>query len=226
MRTGGQHVLHRRQLLGNKTGNLAHGASLDDNGQIEAAAHQIHALHLMVRIDLTGNFIKAHTLLRTSEYVRQRAEAESSMSGNKETDRPLNTLIDKEVRDEKAVNSAIRRLYEGQYVITHKSVEEQEREERAVLEGIGEPAQQFAEREEDEILDGDRNADDAVLDDDVAPEDGEAAETDSGDAADAVTEDETAADAVAEEKVEAAEAAEAEAVEESDADGSAGTSEN
>lgn len=128
----------------------------------------------------------------TNEYVRQRAEAESSMSGNKETDRPLNTLIDKEVRDEKAVNIAIRRLYEGQYVITHKSVEEQEREERAVLEGIGEPAQQFAEREEDEILDGDRNADDAV----------------------------------AEEEVEAAEAAEAEAVEESDADGSAGTSEN
>ena len=130
----------------------------------------------------------------TNEYVRQRAEAESSMSGNKETDRPLNTLIDKEVRDEKAVNIAIRRLYEGQYVITHKSVEEQEREERAVLEGIGEPAQQFAEREEDEILDGDRNADDAVLDDDAAPEDGEAAETDSGDASDAVTEDETAAD--------------------------------
>ena len=146
----------------------------------------------------------------TNEYVRQRAEAESSMSGNKETDRPLNTLIDKEVRDEKAVNIAIRRLYEGQYVITHKSVEEQEREERAVLEGIGEPAQQFAEREEDEILDGDRN--------DAAPDDGEAAETDSGDAADAVTEDETAADAVAEE--------EAEAVEEADADGSAGTSEN
>ena len=144
----------------------------------------------------------------TNEYVRQRAEAESSMSGNKETDRPLNTLIDKEVRDEKAVNIAIRRLYEGQYVITHKSVEEQEREERAVLEGIGEPAQQFAERE------------------DAAPEDGEAAETDSGDAADAVTEDETAADAVAEEEAEAAEAAEAEAVEESDADGSAGTSEN
>lgn len=132
----------------------------------------------------------------TNEYVRQRAEAESSMSGNKETDRPLNTLIDKEVRDEKAVNIAIRRLYEGQYVITHKSVEEQEREERAVLEGIGESAQQFAEREEDEILDGDQNADDAVLDDDAAPEDGEAAETDSGDAADAVTEDETAADAL------------------------------
>ena len=64
MRTGGQHVLHRRQLLGDKAGNLAHGASLDDNGQIEAAAHQIHALHLMVRIDLTGDLIKAHTLLR------------------------------------------------------------------------------------------------------------------------------------------------------------------
>ena len=83
--------------------------------------------------------LKPISLRDANEYVRQRAEAESSMSGNKETDRPLNTLIDKEVRDEKAVNIAIRRLYEGQYVITHKSVEEQEREERAVkaLQAVG-----------------------------------------------------------------------------------------
>lgn len=105
----------------------------------------------------------------TNEYVRQRTEAESMMTGNKDTDRPLNTMIDKEVRDEKAVNIAIRRIYAGQYVITHKSVEEQEREERAVLEGIGTQERPFAEGDEDEIVD-DRaeEAEDAVLEDETA----------------------------------------------------------
>ena len=53
----------------------------------------------------------------TNEYVRQRAEAESSMSGNKETDRPVNTMIDRELRDEKAVKVAINRMYKGIYQI-------------------------------------------------------------------------------------------------------------
>lgn len=107
----------------------------------------------------------------TNEYVRQRTEAESMMTGNKETDRPLNTMIDKEVRDEKAVNIAIRRIYAGQYVITHKSVEEQEREERAVLEGIGTQERPFAESDEDEIVDdraGETEAEDTVLGDEKA----------------------------------------------------------
>lgn len=72
----------------------------------------------------------------TNEYVRQRAEAEYALTGNKENDRPLNSMIEKEVRDEKAVNIAVRRMYEGKYVITHKTVEEQEREEKEVLDGI------------------------------------------------------------------------------------------
>ncbi len=72
--------------------------------------------------------------LVTNEYVRQRNEAESSLTGNKDTDRPLNTMIDRDLRDEKAVKIAINRLYEHTYVITHKSVEEQEKAERAVLE--------------------------------------------------------------------------------------------
>lgn len=107
----------------------------------------------------------------TNEYVRQRTEAESMMTGNKDTDRPLNTMIDKEVRDEKAVNIAIRRIYAGQYVITHKSVEEQEREERAVLEGIGTQERPFTDGDEDEIVD-DRaegtETEDAVLEDETA----------------------------------------------------------
>ena len=58
--------------------------------------------------------------LITDEYVRQHDAAEKSITGNKETDRPLNTMIDKELRDEKAVHVAVNRLYAGEYVIdTH-----------------------------------------------------------------------------------------------------------
>ncbi len=53
----------------------------------------------------------------TGEYVKQREQAEASMTGNKETDKPLQNLIDKEVRDEKAVKIAIGRIYKGEYQI-------------------------------------------------------------------------------------------------------------
>ena len=56
----------------------------------------------------------------TNEYTRQRVAAERQMTGNKETDKPLNTMIDKEVRDEKAVKLAIGRIYKGEYTIVHK----------------------------------------------------------------------------------------------------------
>ena len=72
----------------------------------------------------------------TNEYTRQRQEAERSMTGNKETDKPLNTMIDKEVRDEKAVKLAIGRIYNGDYTIVHKDPAEQEREEQLVLAGL------------------------------------------------------------------------------------------
>ena len=39
------------------------------------------------------------------------------MTGNKETDKPLNAMIDKEVRDEKAVKIAISRIHKGEYKI-------------------------------------------------------------------------------------------------------------
>ena len=55
--------------------------------------------------------------LITDEYVRQHDAAERAQTGNKETDRPINTLIDRELRDEKAVKVAINRLYMGDYTI-------------------------------------------------------------------------------------------------------------
>ena len=59
----------------------------------------------------------------TDEYVRQHDAAERTQTGNKETDRPLNTMIDRELRDEKAVRVAIGRLYNGEYVIDEHALD-------------------------------------------------------------------------------------------------------
>ena len=56
----------------------------------------------------------------TGEYSRQREDAEKAISGNKEGDKPVNTMIDKELRDDKAVKTAIRRIHDGEYVIVRR----------------------------------------------------------------------------------------------------------
>ena len=89
----------------------------------------------------------------TNEYTRQRVEAERQMTGNKETDKPLNTMIDKEVRDEKAVKLAIGRINKGDYTIVHKDPLLQEQEEQAILAGINRPFEDFRpEDDEDEPI--------------------------------------------------------------------------
>lgn len=64
--------------------------------------------------------------LVTDEYVRQHEIAERSITGNKETDRPLNSMIDRELRDEKAVQVAVNRIYNGKFVIDRHANEETE----------------------------------------------------------------------------------------------------
>ena len=72
--------------------------------------------------------------LITDEYVRQHDAAEKSITGNKETDRPINTMIDKELRDEKAVHVAVNRLFAGEYVIDlHANEETEATEEEEVV---------------------------------------------------------------------------------------------
>lgn len=89
----------------------------------------------------------------TDEYVKQREEAEKSQTGNKETDRPINTMISKELRDEKAVKTAIKRLHEGEYVIVRRPegyvsvTEKEEAEEPIDLKKI------FAEADDTEEYD-------------------------------------------------------------------------
>lgn len=52
----------------------------------------------------------------TEEYVSQR-EAAEKMLANKETDKSIASMIRKDIRDEKAVKNAIRRLYNGEFRI-------------------------------------------------------------------------------------------------------------
>ena len=88
----------------------------------------------------------------TDEYVKQREEAEKSQTGNKETDRPINTMINKELRDEKAVRTAIKRIHEGDYVIVRRPegyVFETVTEEKKIEEPIDFKAM-FAEKDADE----------------------------------------------------------------------------
>lgn len=54
--------------------------------------------------------------LVTDEYLEQRQKAQQ-MIERKETEKSINALIPKEYRDDKAVKTAIRRLYDGDYVI-------------------------------------------------------------------------------------------------------------
>ena len=49
----------------------------------------------------------------TEEYVKQRERADK-MIANKETDKSLASLIDKDLRDRKAVTNAVDRLYTDQ----------------------------------------------------------------------------------------------------------------
>lgn len=52
----------------------------------------------------------------TDEYVRQRERAERLIA-NKDTDKSLVSMINKEFRDEKAVRTAINRIKSGEYTI-------------------------------------------------------------------------------------------------------------
>lgn len=53
----------------------------------------------------------------TDEYVHQREEAEHAAAIGKDADHPMNSMIDSDLRDDKAVKTAIKRIYNGEYVI-------------------------------------------------------------------------------------------------------------
>ena len=91
----------------------------------------------------------------TDEYTKQREDAEKAQTGNKETDRPINTMINKDLRDEKAVKTAIKRIHEGEYVIVRRPegyVFETAKEEEKIEEPI-DFKKMFAEADADDEAD-------------------------------------------------------------------------
>ena len=99
--------------------------------------------------------------LITDEYVRQHDVAEKSITGNKETDKPINTMIDRELRDEKAVKVAIGRLYRGEYEIdleAGNAPAPSATEEAVADEAAVEAASDEAEEIEEVVQDGDEAA--------------------------------------------------------------------
>lgn len=94
--------------------------------------------------------------LVTDEYVKQREDAERAQTGNKETDKPINALINKELRDEKAVKTAIRRIHDGEYVIVRRPegyFEEHESKEESEFEAPIDLKKILQEPDEDEAED-------------------------------------------------------------------------
>ena len=53
----------------------------------------------------------------TDEYTKQRETAEKAVAGGKESDKAMLNMIDKELKDEKAVKIAINRIHKGEYKI-------------------------------------------------------------------------------------------------------------
>lgn len=86
--------------------------------------------------------------LITDEYVRQHTIAEKSQTGNKEIDRPINAMVDRELRDEKAVKVAIGRIYKGFYSIDPHA--EEHPEDAEALWEAGNAAEERLEEEEAE----------------------------------------------------------------------------
>jgi DNA-directed RNA polymerase subunit K/omega len=79
----------------------------------------------------------------TNEYVEQREAAEKAATGNKEADRNLINMINKEYRDEKAVKNAITKIHNGTYkIVRTEAVEAEAAEEVAETEA---PAETEAE---------------------------------------------------------------------------------
>ncbi|MCQ2431456.1 MAG: hypothetical protein MJ175_02505 [Clostridia bacterium] len=82
----------------------------------------------------------------TDEYVEQRELAEKLLA-NKETDKSLASMIRKDIRDEKAVKNAIKRLYNGEFAIKEASEKPAEEEAEAPAEETAEKAEEAAKAE-------------------------------------------------------------------------------
>lgn len=89
----------------------------------------------------------------TNEYCEQRAVIEKLIQ-SKQTDKNIASSIKSELRDDKAVKTAINRLYKGSYKIVDESLDVEYQKQKQALEQIEEEKEERAmaqrKREEDE----------------------------------------------------------------------------
>ena len=77
----------------------------------------------------------------TDEYVNQRATAEKAVAAGKESEKAIVNMIDKELKDEKAVKIAINRIHKGEFeIVEHEppAAEEETAEEKENTEADAE----------------------------------------------------------------------------------------
>ncbi len=86
--------------------------------------------------------------LITDEYVRQRTAAESAVGTSKDNDKPIATMIDKKLKDEKAVKLSIDRLDSGEFIIVEEEPEIKAKEETELEAEAETEAEAEAEIEE------------------------------------------------------------------------------
>lgn len=74
--------------------------------------------------------------LVTDEYVRQREAAEKAAAGNKDSEKAVSNMIDKEYRDEKAVKVAISHIHSGDFLLSHASKESEDEQAADAAEQV------------------------------------------------------------------------------------------
>ncbi len=86
----------------------------------------------------------------TDEYIKQREAAEKAVAGGKESEKSIVNMIDKELKDEKAVKIAINRIHKGEYQIVEHEPEQVEEpaEEPAELPTLEDETEDEAKDEE------------------------------------------------------------------------------
>ena len=81
----------------------------------------------------------------TDEYVKERETAEKMTQGNKDADKAVYAMIQREFRDEKAVKCAINRLFTGDFVILDPEAAAAKRAARAESERLAAESRLLAE---------------------------------------------------------------------------------
>ena len=85
---------------------------------VDATDQPVGRLAVKIATILRGRHKPTYTPhVDTGDFVVVINADKAKFTGNKETDKPIMSMIDREFRDEKAVKNAINRIFSGEYTI-------------------------------------------------------------------------------------------------------------